>query len=101
LLASVWQNKKGRELTWNFVKNNWHIILKKYGEGGHFLSRLLTPLGNHINIKDLNDAKKFFTKNSAPGATRALEQIYEKIESNIVWIRDDKKIIKNWLEKNY
>jgi puromycin-sensitive aminopeptidase len=101
LLSSVWQNKEGHELTWNFIKNNWKILLKKYGEGGGFLSRLLTPLGNHITLKDLKDAQKFFLKNNAPGSDRTLEQAYEKIASNVAWIKDDKKAIKNWLEKNY
>ncbi len=101
LVASVWQNNYGKDLAWQFVKDNWNIILKKYGEGGHFLSRLLSPLGGHILLKDIKDAKKFFMKNSAPGAERTLKQAYEKIESNALWIRDDKKVIKNWLEKNY
>lgn len=101
LLAMVWQNKNGKELTWNFVKKNWQIILKRYGEGGHFLSRLLTPLGGHTKLNDLKDAQKFFAKNLAPGAERALEQAYERIESNSAWIHDDKKLIKDWLDKNY
>lgn len=101
LLGMVWQNENGRYLTWNFIKKNWKIILKKYGEGGHFLSRLLSPLGNHTKEKDLRDAKNFFKNNNAPGADRALLQIYEKIESNIAWLKDDKKIIKDWLLKNY
>jgi len=101
LLAMVWQNSYGRDLTWKFVKSNWQIFLKKYGEGGHFLSRLLSPLGNHIKMKDLKDAKKFFAKNLAPGADRTLEQAYEKIESNASWLKDDKKDIQNWLNKNY
>jgi len=100
LLAMVWQNINGKDLTWKFVKNNWKTILKKYGEGGHFLSRLLTPLGGHTKLNDLKDAKKFFEKNEAPGAERTLEQAYERIESNIAWLRDDKKIIKDWLN-NY
>ena len=45
--------------------------------------------------------KKFFLKNEAPGAERTLEQSYEKITSNAAWLKDDKKLIKNWLEKNY
>jgi aminopeptidase N len=101
LLATVWQNKDGRDLTWQFIKNNWKIILKKYGEGGHFLSRLLTPLGGHIKLKDLEDAKKFFAKNLAPGADRTIKQAYEKIASNATWLKDDKKNIANWLNKNY
>jgi puromycin-sensitive aminopeptidase len=100
-ISAVWINKYGRDLTWKFVKNNWKIIVKNYGEGGHFLSRLLFPLGSHTTLNDLADAKKFFTKNVAPGSERTLEQSYEKIESNAAWLKDDKKSIKNWLEKNY
>ena len=101
MLAMVWQNIYGRDLTWKFVKKNWATLLKKYGEGGHFLSRLVSPLGNHIKLSDLKDAKKFFEKNDAPGAKRSLEQAYEKIESNAAWLKDDKKIISTWLNKNY
>lgn len=101
LLSAVWQNKEGRELTWIFIRKNWNTLLKIYGDGGHFLSGIISPLGNHIKLKDLKDAKIFFEKNAAPGTERALEQIYEKIASNAAWIRDDIKIIKNWLEKNY
>ncbi len=101
LLSATWQNKEGRELTWIFIRNNWNTLLKIYGDGGHFLSGILSPLGNHIKLKDLKDAQKFFEKNATPGAERALEQIYEKIASNAAWIKDDKKIIKTWLEKNY
>ncbi|MFA6515377.1 MAG: M1 family metallopeptidase [Candidatus Paceibacterota bacterium] len=101
LLAIIWQNPSGRDLAWQFVKNNWNIFLKKYGEGGHFLSRLITPLGGHSSLKDLKDTQNFFKKNLAPGANRSLLQSYEKIASNAAWIKDDKKVIKNWLEKNY
>ncbi len=101
LITSVWQNREGRDITWKFIKNNWKIIIKNYGDGGHFLSRLISPLGSHTKSKDLADAKKFFIKNIAPGAERELAQIYEKIESNVAWLNDDKKLIKEWLSKNY
>jgi len=100
LIAGVWQNSSGRNLTWKFIKKSWPTILKDYAEGGHFLSRLLSPLGNHIKQSDLNDIKKFFTKNKAPGADRALVQSYERIESNIAWLAADKKSIGKWLNKN-
>jgi puromycin-sensitive aminopeptidase len=101
LMTATWNNSYGRELTWKFVKSNWKVILKNYGEGGHFLSRLLSPLGTHTKVKDAVEAKKFFKKNSAPGAERTLEQAYERIYSNATWLKDDKKKIKKWLEKNY
>ncbi|MDE2030924.1 MAG: M1 family metallopeptidase [Patescibacteria group bacterium] len=101
IIGAVWQNSYGRDLTWKYVQKNWEIILKKYGEGGHFLSRLLSPLGNHIKAKDVNDAKKFFKKNNAPGAERTLEQVYERVYSNEAWLKSDKNDIKKWLEGKY
>lgn len=101
LLAMSWSNRWARKETWNYIKDNWSIILNKYGHGGHSISRLLGPLGSHTKLKDLKDAKKFFSKNVAPGAERTLLQAYERIESNIAWWKDDKKDIKNWLNNNY
>ena len=100
-IASVWQNRNGRDLTWNFIKSNWKIMLEKFGEGGHLLSQLLNSLSRHTKIDDLKDAKKFFAKNIVPGAERTIEQAYEKIESNAAWIKDDTKNIENWLNKNF
>lgn len=97
MVSGVWQNSYGRDLTWKFIKNNWKIILKDYGHGGHFLSRLLAPLGSHTDKKDAIDAKKFFAKNSAPGSERTLEQSYERIYSNDAWVKADKMKIKKWL----
>lgn len=101
MIASTWMNPNGKELTWDFIKENWNIILKKYGEGGLLLSKFISILGNHTRLEDLKDAKKFFKKNAAPGAERTLEQAYERIASNAAWIKDDKKDIENWLNKNY
>jgi hypothetical protein len=100
MIAQVWQNINGRGVAWKFVKKNWKQILKRYGEGG-FISRLLSPLEGHKTKEDLIDIKKFFTKNIAPGADRTLEQAYERINSNIAWLKADKNSIKNWLEKNF
>ena len=101
LIGGVWHNINGREIAWKFIKQNWKEIVKKYGEGGHFLSLLLSPLGNHIKAKDVEDSKKFFKNHVAPGADRTLEQSYERIYSNSAWLKDDRKDIQNWLEKNF
>jgi aminopeptidase N len=101
LIGGVWSNPIGRDLSWSFVKNKWPEIVKRYGEGGHFLSRLLSPLGNHNKKVDAEDAKKFFKKNKAPGADRTLLQVYERIYSNDAWQRNDKEGISSWLKNNF
>lgn len=100
IIVPVWQNSCGKDIAWKFIKSNWKIILKKF-EGGSSISRVLSALGIHTKEKDFKDIKNFFTKNIAPGSARTLEQSYERIESNIAWLKDDKKSIKDWLYKNY
>ncbi len=99
MIGSVWGNSKGRDLAWQFVQHNWPTLLKKYGEGGHFLGRLLSPLGTHTKVSDAKAIKIFFKKNEAPGAQRTIEQSLERIYSNASWIASDKNNIKKWLEK--
>lgn len=101
LIGAVWSNTYGRDITWKFIKKNYKEILKRFGVGGHFLSRLLTPLGGHITKKDYGDIKKFFKNNPAPGSTRTLEQALERISSNIAWISADKASVKKWLKQNF
>lgn len=101
VLGAVWQNTNGRDLTWKFVQKNWKMLLSRYGEGGHFLGRLISPLGLHTKVADAKQAQKFFKKNAAPGAARTLEQSLEKIYSNASWIKADMASIRKWLKKNY
>ncbi|MDQ5971101.1 MAG: puromycin-sensitive aminopeptidase [Patescibacteria group bacterium] len=101
MIGAVWGNTYGRDLAWKFVKSNYKIILKTWGEGGHFLSRLLSPLGTHSTKKDAEDIKKFFKRNPAPGSARTLEQAYEKIYSNVSWVQADKNNVKKWINNNY
>lgn len=101
IIGSVWQNKYGRDLTWQFVQHNWDEIVKRYGEGGHFLGRILSPLGTHLKVSDAKTIEKFFKTNNAPGAKRTIEQSLERIYSNALWIKEDKAEIKKWLNKNY
>lgn len=101
MIGAVWQNTSGRDLTWKFVQHNYKKLLATYGEGGHFLGRLLSPLGTHMKESDAKQIKEFFKKNVAPGAERTITQSIEKVLSNASWIKSDLKDIKKWLTKNY
>jgi aminopeptidase N len=99
MVATVWNNPAGREVAWKFVKTNWPTFLERYGSGGHSLGNLVKA-GNCLTTREAyNDFKKFFKTHPAPGATRAIEQVLEKIDGNIRWIARDGKKITNWLSK--
>ncbi len=97
IIVSAWVNPYGREVAWKFVKKNWKKLLERYGEGGHMLPRLIKVASFFNTVNQLNDFKKFFKKNPAPGAARAITQVVEKIESNIAWAKKDLKNVEEWL----
>ncbi|MEI8174424.1 MAG: M1 family aminopeptidase, partial [bacterium] len=98
IISSIGANPAGRDVWLNFVKNNWKILVSRYGEGGYALGRLIKAIGGNAEIKDLKSFKKFFDKHDAPGAKRAVEQTKERLESNIAWLKRDGKKIQKFLK---
>lgn len=97
IIASVWGNPVGRNLAWNFVKKNWPTFLERYGGGGYALSRVVKSGSIFHTRETYDDFKKFFKTHSAPGASRAVLQVLEKIDGNTQWLARDGKKIENWL----
>jgi len=97
ILGSVGANPHGRDIWWSFVQTNWKILVSRYGDGGHTLSRIIKAIGGSAEEKHLKSITKFFNTHEAPGAKRAVEQLKEKLESNILWLNRDKKIIEKFL----
>jgi puromycin-sensitive aminopeptidase len=100
ILSLVGSNPMGRDVWWNFIKKNWQTLVSRYGEGGHTIGRAIKATSGSAEEKHLEDFKKFFSTHQAPGAKRAIEQVIEKLESNVAWLKRDKKIINNFFEEN-
>ncbi len=98
MVAGVWGNPVGRDLAWNFVKKNWPIFLERYGGGGYSLSRFIKAGAVFNTREQYSDFKKFFKTHPAPGASRSVEQVLEKIDGNIRWLERDGEKIGRWLK---
>ena len=98
IISSVGANPAGRDVWWNFVKKNWKILVSRYGDGGHQLSKLVKAINSSAESKHLSSFKKFFKTHPAPGAKRAIEQVLERLEGNIVWLKKDGKKIEKFLK---
>ncbi len=97
ILSSVGANSNGRDIWWNFVTKNWKTFVSRYGEGGLTLSRVVGAISGSAEEKHLKAFKKFFATHDAPGAKRAIEQVIERLESNIAWKKRDEKSISRFL----
>ncbi len=99
ILAGVGTNPAGRDIWWNFVQKNWKELVSRYGQGGLSLGRAITAISSSAEERHLKTFKKFFATHEAPGAKRSIEQVLERLEGNILWLKRDKKIIENFLLK--
>jgi len=98
ILSSVGINPLGRDIWWNFIKKNWKTLVSRYGEGGLTLARSIKAISASAQMKHFTDFKKFFATHEAPGASRAIEQVLERLESNIAWLERDGEEIEKFLE---
>lgn len=83
IIASVFANPLGRKLAFKFLQTNWKELNKRYPPSGHMLGRMLKPLGLMNTQGDYKELKAFFKKRPVLGMRRTLEQILERVESNV------------------
>jgi len=91
---------KGREETWQFVKNNYPLWLERY-TGGFLFKRLIGDCcSSFTNMKMYEDVKEFFLTNKAPAAERTVQQSLESIKLRSDWLDRDGEAVAVWLEQN-
>jgi puromycin-sensitive aminopeptidase len=98
VLSSVGANPLGRDIWWDFIRKNWKTLVSRYGEGGLTLARTVKAISGSAEEKQLKSFRKFFATHPAPGAKRAIEQVLERLEGNIAWLKRDGKVIEEFLK---
>jgi puromycin-sensitive aminopeptidase len=99
ILSNVGANPLGRDIWWNFIKKNWKTLVSRYGEGGLNLGRTVKAISGSAEEKHLKDFKKFFATHASPGGKRSVEQVIERLEGNIAWLKRDGKEIEGFLKE--
>lgn len=99
IISSIGGNPTGRDIWLSFVQKNWKTLVSRYGDGGHTLARLVKAISSSAEEKHLKSFKKFFATHEAPGAKRAIEQVLERLEGNVVWLKRDRNKIDEFLKK--
>ncbi|XP_055532156.1 puromycin-sensitive aminopeptidase [Wyeomyia smithii] len=99
VIASVAMNPKGRDMTWNYFKDNWKILLDRY-EGGFLLSRLIKYLTENFSTEERAlEVENFFKEHDFPGTERTVSQSIETIRLNVAWLKRDLEEITAYLKK--
>ncbi len=98
VVTGVSSNLAGRQLAWDFVKDNWAEFDRRYGGGGFGLMRLVSVCGNFTDQDHLEDAEKFFSDHPAPAAERTIRQALERMRLHIAWLANNRIELAEWFE---
>ena len=97
IMARMAGNPKGKDLAWEFLKENWSEFDRRYGEGGFGLMTLVSTAGRFTTQEKLEDVERFFTDNPVPAADRTIRQALEAIRLNVAWLEKNRGPLGEWL----
>ncbi|CAH9125487.1 unnamed protein product [Cuscuta epithymum] len=78
---------EGREVTWNWFKENWDRICTIYGPGflvTRFIAAVVSPFASYEKAKEVEE---FFSTRTKPFIARSLKQSLEKVDINAKWVQ--------------
>ena len=96
VITLVAGNRLGRDLAWQFLKDNWTELDRRYGEGGFAIMRLVGIASAFTTLEMHDDVERFFTDNPAPGAARTISQSLERIRLNDAWLGRNRDELSGW-----
>ncbi|KAF3821846.1 hypothetical protein GH733_009888, partial [Mirounga leonina] len=99
LLYAIARNPKGQQLSWNFLRENWTHLLKKFDLGSYAMRMIISGTTSHFSSKDeLQEVKLFFESLKAQGLHLDIFQIIlETISKNIKWLEKNLPTLRTWL----
>lgn len=99
LLHAIAKNPKGQQLAWNFVRENWTRLLKKFDLGSFAMRWIISGTTSHFSSEDeLQEVKLFFESLKAQGSHLEVFQIVlETISKNIKWLEKNLPTLRTWL----
>ncbi len=97
VIISVAANRFGRDLAWDFVKDNWAEFDRRYGKGGFMIMRLVSITETFTTIERADEVEGFFQANPVAGAQRTVQQALESIRLNARWLELNSDPVSAWL----
>eukprot|EP00731_Ephydatia_muelleri_P032158 Em0023g665a len=99
VIQAVSSTVNGRYLAWYFVRNNWSVLLSRYGTGSFSLTSLIRVSLKHSaqNWSLMRRRNSLLQTPDAGSGTRAVLQAIESIKANIQWVNSNQNGLGTWL----
>ncbi|KAM7358359.1 puromycin-sensitive aminopeptidase [Cochliomyia hominivorax] len=99
VIVAVAVNPKGRDMAWEFFKENNQKLFEQY-QGGFLLARLIKYLiENFASEERALEVEEFFKTKQFPGTERTVSQAVETIRLNAAWLKRDRDSLTAYLKQ--
>lgn len=101
-LQQIAGNRVGEALVWDYVREQWPQLAKRFGLNERNLGRLIPNITSRFSTTiRLQEMQAFFAKYPEAGAgAAARQQALATVESKIQWLENNTKDIGEWLNAN-
>ena len=96
LVGAIGANRHGRDLVWEFIKEHWPELDRRYGKGGFAITNLVSVTGSFTTLERAREVEEFFSANPAPSAARTIQQSLERIRLNHAWLERNSEGLAAW-----
>ena len=91
VVSAVAANNRGRNIAWDFLKEQWDEFDRRYGSGGFGLMRLVAITNSFTSNEQRDDVAAFFEEHPTPAAERTIRQALERIALNVAWLERNRE----------
>ena len=121
-LAGCTTSREGRDLVWQFLKENWKTLLERFGEKSNFLIYFVEVMQKKKKKKNIcflifiinyfqyglsdfadeklaNEIQTFFDSANTPLVTRPVKKVVETINMRSQVLKRDSKAIEEYLSQ--
>ena len=99
-MSAIAQNRVGRNLVWDYLRENWPMLVSRFGIDDRTLGRLIVSATQQFTtITKLEEMEIFFGKYPEAGAgTASRMEALEIVKYNIKWLKHNQKQVGQWLK---
>lgn len=99
-LVGCTSSRVGRDLVWQFLRENWQSLVTRFGDKSNFLIAFVEyGLSEFADEKTAEEIKNFFETANTPIVNRPVKKVLETIHMRSEVLKRDSKAIESYLKQ--
>ncbi|XP_046435909.1 glutamyl aminopeptidase-like isoform X1 [Neodiprion fabricii] len=101
-INNIAANPVGAPLVWDWIRENWEILVKRYTLNNRYLGQLIPGISYTFSTQlKLDEMLAFFAKYPEAGAGASYRaQALETVSNNIKWLKNNSGKLDSWLKSH-